>query len=136
VVGEFTTVASVDVASGSCDVITESDPELADRCRLSGFERHGGAFLLLGLLSFAMAWGAGVGGSRPAAAALLAVGVLVLFWGLVFDVPEASETGAIGPRYQGAKASPGIALFLELAAGLLAVAASGLRLFWEERFEG
>src|SRR5215210_3456470 len=57
---EFLTVASVDVASGSCQVINDANPELADRCTLSGFERHGGAFVLLALLTLAMALGAGV----------------------------------------------------------------------------
>ena len=34
------TVASVDVANGSCAVINDSNPQLADRCKLSGFERQ------------------------------------------------------------------------------------------------
>ena len=47
---EFSTVASVDVASGSCEVIHDTDPALADRCELSGFERNGGSFLLVAAL--------------------------------------------------------------------------------------
>ena len=34
VVTEFSTIASVDVASGSCQVIQDTNPELADRCEL------------------------------------------------------------------------------------------------------
>jgi hypothetical protein len=50
---EFSTVASVDVGSTSCEVIQDSDPDLADRCSLSGFERNGGSFLLVGPASAA-----------------------------------------------------------------------------------
>src|SRR4051812_14395240 len=57
VISEFSTIAAVDVAHGSCKVINDADRAQADRCVLSGFERHGGAFLLLGLLALAMAWG-------------------------------------------------------------------------------
>ena len=37
----FMTITSVDVANGSCEVINDANPDLADRCSLSGFERHG-----------------------------------------------------------------------------------------------
>ena len=50
IVSELTTVASVDVAKGSCEVINDANPSLADRCSLSGLERHGGALILIGLL--------------------------------------------------------------------------------------
>jgi hypothetical protein len=75
---EFLTIAAVDVAHGACSVINDSNPALADRCTLSGFERHGGAFLLLGLIALGMAWGAGIGRSRPAAVALLVAAAIVL----------------------------------------------------------
>ena len=45
---QFATVVSVDVASGSCEVLNDTDPTLAERCVQSGFERHGAAFALLG----------------------------------------------------------------------------------------
>ncbi len=120
---EFTAVASVDVASGSCEVIQDTDPALADRCELSGLERNGGSFLLLALLCGVMAWGAGVGGSRPAAFALVAVGVLVLGWTLLVDLPVTNETGALGRNFEGASASAGPGFTLELVAGVLALAA-------------
>jgi hypothetical protein len=128
VVSEFSTIASVDVASGSCQVINDSDPSLADRCSLSGFERHGGAFLLLGLMTAAMAWGAGIGGSRPAAVALIGIGALVLGLGLALDLPQTHKTGAIGRNFEGAKASAGTGLYLELVAGGLAAGVGVLRL--------
>ena len=78
---EFSTVASVEVANTSCEVIQDSDPDLADRCELSGFERRRRVppHALAALIA-AMAWGAGLGGSRPAAVALVVLGALVLAW--------------------------------------------------------
>src|ERR687892_471206 len=62
VVTEFSVIASVDVASGSCEVIQDTNPELADRCELSGFERNGGGFILLAVLAGGV--GPGGGGRR------------------------------------------------------------------------
>ena len=128
VIAEFSAVATVDVASGSCEVINDANPELADRCELSGFERNGGSFLLLALLAAAMGVGAGLGGSRPAAIALVVVGVLVLGWSLLVDLPVTDETGAIGRNFEGATASAGAGLTLEIVAGVLLVAAGLARL--------
>jgi hypothetical protein len=125
---EFLTVASVDVASGSCEVITDTSPEVADRCFLSGFERHGGALVLVGAVAALMAWGAGVGASRPAAYALIALGAVVLLWTVLVDLPATNDTGGIGPLYANAEAMTGPGLFTELIAGALAVAAGALRL--------
>ena len=121
-------IVSVDVASGSCEVINDSDPALADGCVQSGFERHGPALLLLGLVTAAMAWGAGLGGSSPAAAALVAVGLVVLGIGLLIDLPVTDDTGAIGPRFEGARAQAEIGFTLELVAGALAALAGAARL--------
>jgi hypothetical protein len=123
VITEFSTVASVDVAGGSCELINDTDPKLADRCTLSGLDRNGGAFLVLAALVPALAWGAGPGASRPAAVALAAVGMLVLAWALLVDLPVTRETGAIGLAFEGATAAAGAGLTLELAAGGLALGA-------------
>jgi hypothetical protein len=128
VVTEFSTIASVDVASGSCEVIQDTNAELADRCELSGFERNGGSFLLVAVLTAAMAWGAGMGASRPAAVALVAVGVVVLGWALLVDLPETNETGALGRNFEGATAAAEPGLTIELVAGALALAAGAVRL--------
>jgi hypothetical protein len=120
---EFTAVATVDVASGSCEVIQDTDPELADRCELSGLERNGGAFILLALLAAPMAWGAGPGHSRPAAFALVAIGALVLAWTLLVDLPVTDETGAIGRNFEGAAGAAGPGLTLEVLGGAVLVAA-------------
>jgi hypothetical protein len=128
VVTEFSVVASVDVASGSCQVIQDTNPDLADRCELSGFERNGGAFLLLAVLAGAMAWGAGIGGSRPAAVTLVVIGVAVLAWALLVDLPETNETGVLGRNFEGATAAAGPGLTLEIVAGVLALVSGAVRL--------
>jgi hypothetical protein len=133
VITEFSAVATVDVASGSCEVIQDTDPELADRCELSGLERNGGAFLLLAVLILVMAWGAGPGRSTPAALALVAVGVLVLGWALFVDLPVTDDTGALGRNFEGATAASGPGLTLEIIGGALALGAGLLALFAPQR---
>jgi hypothetical protein len=128
VASEFATVAYVDVASGSCEVIQDTDPELADRCSLSGFERNGGAFVLVAALIAAMGWGAGPGRSRPAAVALVALGVVVLAWALLVDLPVTDDTGALGTNFAGARGQAGAGLTLEILAGGLTAAAGALGL--------
>jgi hypothetical protein len=125
---EVTTVMSVDVAVGSCDSIYDTNPELADDCDQSGFERHSVALLLLAIVTFAMGSGAAFGRSRPAAVALVAIGVVVLGIALLVDLPASDDTGLIGRRYAEAQASAGTGLWLELVAGALAVVAGALRL--------
>jgi hypothetical protein len=128
VITEFTTIVSVDVASGSCAVINDADPELADKCTLSGFERHSVVFLLLAIFVLVMAFGAGPGRSRPAAIALVALGAVALGIALLSDLPASDETGAIGRNFEGATAKAGAGLWLEVVAGALAVLAGAIRL--------
>ena len=128
VLTEFTTVVSIDVASGSCEVINDSNPELAEQCTQTGFERHSIVFLLLAVAVLVMALGAGPGRSRPAAVALVAFGALAVGIALLSDVPEAGRTGAIGRDFEGATASAGAGLWLEIVAGVLAALAGVLRL--------
>ena len=123
---EFMTIAAVDVAENDCEVIANLDDR--DRCSLSGFERHGGAFLLVGLFAAAMAWGAGAGQSRPAAVALVAIGVLVVAIALLLDLPETGKTGAIGRNFEGADGERGVGLYLEILGGVLAAVAGVMAL--------
>jgi hypothetical protein len=136
IVTEFSTITWVDVANESCKVIKDADPEQADRCVLSGFERHGGAVAVLGLLAVFMGWGAGFGRSRPAAGALAAIGVIVLGIGLLSDLPETGRTGLIGVTHGEAKARKGTGFYLELAGGALAIWAATLRLAARTRETG
>ena len=132
-VSEFTTIAGVDVAENDCDVIASLDER--DRCSLSGFERHGGAFLLVALFMAAMAWGAGAGQSRPAAVALVAIGILVMLIALLLDLPQTTRTGAIGRNFEDAEGVRGPGLYLEMIAGALAGVAGvmALRRFRDEK---
>ena len=105
-VAELSTIASVDVAGDSCEVINDSSPELADRCNLSGFERHGGALILLALLAAAAAAFAYRGAGRAAAGALV----------------------AIGRDFDGATGQAGLGFFLELTGGVLCLLAGTMGL--------
>jgi hypothetical protein len=124
---EVTTVISIDVAVGSCDTIYDTNPELADDCEQKGFERSSVALLLLGLLTLVMGAGAAFGRSRPAAVALIVIGVVVLGITLLVDLPASDDTGLIGRRYAAAEATPGPGLWFELIGGVLAVSAGALR---------
>jgi hypothetical protein len=124
---EFTTIYSVDVlTSGTCEEI--ADPAARDACQTSGFEQHGGAFILLGILALLMAVGAGRGRSRPAATALAAIGVVVLAFALVRDLPKSNDTGLVGIQYEEAKAGPRAGLYLEVIGGILCLGAGVTRL--------
>lgn len=126
-VAEFTTIFAVDVlTSGTCEEI--ADPASRDACHSSGFEQHGGAFILLGLLALVMALGAGRGRSRPAAVALLAVGAVVLGFAFIRDLPKTNDTGIIGIQYEEAKAAPRSGFAIEIAGGVLCVVAGGMGL--------
>jgi LPXTG-motif cell wall-anchored protein len=125
---EVTTVISIDVAAGSCDSIYDTSPELADDCEQTGFERSSVALLLLGLLTLVMGAGAAFGRSRPAAVALVVIGVVVLGITLLVDLPASDETGLIGRRYEAAEATAGPGLWLELVGGGLALLAGVIRL--------
>jgi hypothetical protein len=125
---EFTTVISIDVAAGSCDSIYDTNPDLADDCSQQGIERSSVALSLLALVTFVMGVGAGFGRSRPAALALIAIGVVVLGITLLVDLPASDETGLIGRRYAAAEASAGTGLWLELVGGALALVAGLVRL--------
>ena len=124
---EVTTVISVDLKNTSCEVIYDSNPRLADNCSQTGIDRSSVALLLLGLLTFVMGFGAAVGRSRPAALALIGIGVVVLGITLLRDLPASDDTGLIGRDYAEATASAGIGLWLELIGGILAVVAGLIR---------
>jgi hypothetical protein len=117
----------VDLRNTTCEVIYDSNPALADDCTQTGLERSSVALLLLGLLTFAMGAGAALGRSRPAAVALIAIGVVVVGITLLGDLPASDDTGLIGRDYDQAEASAGIGLWFELIGGILAVVAGLLR---------
>ena len=125
---EVTTVISVDLRNTSCEVIYDSNPKLADGCSQTGFERSSVALLLLGVLTLVMGAGAALGRSRPAAIALVAIGVVVLGIALLGDLPASDDTGLIGRDYDQASASAATGLWFEVIGGALAIVAGALRL--------
>jgi hypothetical protein len=126
-VTEFSTIAEVDVlTTGTCSEL--ADPASREACKTTGFEQHGGAFILLGALALLMAIGAGRRASRPAAVALLAIGAVVLGFALARDVPKTEKVGLIGQNYNNAEAGPGTGLYLEITGSVLLLAAGTLTL--------
>ena len=83
--------------------------------RTTGGAHHGYALALIGLVSLPMSYGAVVGRSRPAAAAVAALGALTLAIAAIFDVPSLNDTGLIGRTYDLAEASPGAGFWVEIA---------------------
>jgi hypothetical protein len=122
-ISAFATVISVDVASGSCEQLSDTDPGLADRCVQTGFERHGIVFPLLALAVVVMALGAWRGRSRPAAAALVALGAVAAGITVLGDLPSSNDTGVIGRNFAGASAEPGPGLWLAVIGGVLVILA-------------
>jgi hypothetical protein len=123
---EFTPLFEVQVMTASCTDLAQ--PELADLCVTSGGEQHAYGLLLLAVVTLIMSLGAALGGSRPAAAALVVVGVAVLSIALALDLPDSRSTGEIGRDFSEARAVIRPGLWLELAGGVLAAAAGGIGL--------
>jgi hypothetical protein len=124
VVSEFATLRSVKVLTASCSDL--ADPSLRGSCVTRGGEEHAYALVVMGLVCAVMAWGAALGRSRPAAFALLAIGVAVLAIAFITDVPDIHKTGVLGDRFDSAHAEPGPGLYLEIAGGALALVAGAM----------
>jgi len=93
----------------------------------SGGAHHGYALAVVALAALPMGFGAFRGESRPAALALVVLGVVALAIVLIIDLPSLNETGLIGRTYDLAEAHPSTGFWLELA-GAIALTASGLLL--------
>jgi len=128
IVAEFSTIASVSVDGESCEVLNDTNSELADRCSLSGWERHGGALIVLALLMLGAAVAARRGVTREIGAVLLAIGLITLGLTLIGDLPVTNDAGAIGNDFDNATGSAGFGFYLELLGGALCVAAGMLGL--------
>jgi len=90
--------------------------------RTTGGAHHGYAMGLIGLVSLPMSYGAVLGGSRPAAAALAVLGALGLAIAAIFDLPSLNETGLIGRTYDLAEANPGPGFWVEVIAAMMLLA--------------
>jgi hypothetical protein len=69
-----------------------------------------------------MSYGAVIGGSRPASAALAVLGGLALLIAAIFDVPSLNDTGLIGRTYDLAEANPGAGFWLEIVCAVVLLA--------------
>ncbi len=94
---------------------------------------HGYALLVIGLALIPMAWGAVMGGSKPAAIAALVLSVIALFVALGIDLPDLNETGLIGRTYDQAQARPRVGFFVETLGATLALLGSIGALGFRER---
>lgn len=117
VVAEFSTVFEVTV--GSLGVVKRSS---------TGGEHHGYALLVIGVAAVGMVlWSLGAGG-RPAALALVALGVAALVVAFVVDLPDTRASGQLPESlaYENARARAGVGLALEIAGGVLLLVAGGV----------
>ena len=87
---------------------------------------HGYALGVMAVGIVVMALGAVLGGSRPAAVAVLALAAATLAIALAFDLPDVHETGLLGRTYDAARAEPGAGLYLEIAGGCAALIGGAL----------
>jgi hypothetical protein len=123
VLAEFSEISKRTTTTGPC-----SDLEDPGLCRTYGHDSHAFALLILTPVALAMAWGAVVGRSRAAAAALAAIGLTVLFIALAIDLPKLDDTRGLEARYAGVTSRTEPAFRLELVGGVLLLLAGGLAL--------
>jgi hypothetical protein len=126
---EFSTIQSVRIGDSTCGAAEE---RLRDVCSTSGGDQHNYALLVLGLFALVLSFGAAVGRSRPAALALLGIGVVVLLIALVLDAPTFDDRRGLEVYYgeAGTRGERGGAFVLELIAAGLAMAAAAVALLW------
>jgi len=82
---------------------------------------HGYALAVIAVGIVVMSFGAVLGGSRPAAVAVLLLALAALGVALVVDLPDTDQTGLIGRTYDAAVAEPRAGLYLEIAGGCVAL---------------
>ena len=121
VITEFLHISYITTITASCSDF--ADPKLRDSCLTVGHESHHWGFVVLGLFVMLMTFGAVVGGSRPAALALLVAGVVGLGITLLHDLPNTTKKGEIGVAFARAKAHKGAGFWVELVASALAIGA-------------
>jgi hypothetical protein len=115
----FTTVIAITV--GTATKVPDHDT------RLSGWDRHGPALVVIALFAAPMVAGA-LRGARPAMVALATLGLVALLIAVVGDVPDLDETGFVGQVYADAAAGAQAGFYLETLGGLLLLGAGGLML--------
>lgn len=116
VVASFSTVIEITVGTTSKVVDTDTAQ--------SGWDRHGPALVLLGLLALWLLF-AGLRGARIALTGLAVVGVAALAIAWAWDRPHVHDTGSVGDVYAEASADPGTGYYLETLGGALLLLAGG-----------
>jgi hypothetical protein len=86
---------------------------------------HGYALGVMAVGIAVMALGAVLGGSRPAAFAVLVLAAAALAIALAFDLPDVDE-GSLARTYELAEAKPRAGLYLEIAGGCAALVGGAL----------
>jgi hypothetical protein len=124
IAADLSTLYEIEVVTASCEDFAA--PDVRDECVTKGSEQHSGALILLGVVALLMALAAGLVRSRPAAAALLAIGAVVVAIAVIGDLPDVDETGQLGVTFEEAEAVSGPGLILELAGAGLCVVAGAL----------
>ena len=107
----------------------------SERESREAWRNHGFAVLLRGLGGVPMLIGA-LRGARPAMWALAGIGIVVLAIALTVDLPNATDEGLYGERYDDAKAEPAAGFFVETLGGVLLLAVGGLLLLLSPRRPG
>ena len=120
VAAEFSTVFEVTV--GSLEVVQRS---------ATGGENHGYALLVVAVFAVALTLHGLRLAGRAAGAGLITLGIVVLMVALTVDLPDTRAAGRLpeSVAYEDARARAGVALGLEIAGGVLLLAAGGLLAF-------
>jgi hypothetical protein len=116
VVTSFATV--IEITVGSTSKIVDADTTQ------SGWDRHGPALILLGLLALWLL-ALGLRGSRTALVGLALAGVASLAIAWAWDRPHVHDTGSVGDVYADATADPGTGYYLETLGGALLLLTGG-----------
>ena len=126
VVSDFLTLYHVDVLTARCSDL--ASPNLRDACSTTGGGHHGYGLAIIGALVLVMTWGAAIGSSRPAGAALLVLGGAALLIVFAVDAPDIHRTGIVGEQFANAEANPIAGYWLEIVGAGLALGAGAVRL--------
>jgi hypothetical protein len=115
-VASFSTV--IEITVGTTSKVLDADTAQ------SGWDRHGPALVLLGLLALFLLF-AGLRGARIALTGLVVTGVAALAIAWAWDRPHVHDTGSVGDVYAEATADPGTGYYLETLGGALLLLAGG-----------
>jgi hypothetical protein len=121
-VASFATV--IEITVGTTSKVIDADTAQ------SGWDRHGPALVLLGLLALFLLF-AGLRGARVALTGLIVVGVAALAIAWAWDRPHVHDTGSVGDVYADATADPGTGYYLETLGGALLLLVGGSLLVFD-----